>query len=276
MTFSQSDLLNTLDVNNPWQNLWNVGEFQYQQLSYAGGNGSLWGGLSYGSTPTLFEYTIGAGGTLVIEGRYDYQFSNLPGHRFLLAYSYVIPFTLPATSYPFPVMAWGSATGGGGSDVSGYVQILSFEDGGDGYRMVLKNNYSATIYAREIKIVGYFRMILSEEKRTFVQDNAGTGAKKVVTFSTPYMLLASPFTVPIIQTLMSNQMDWINATRLYPKVALESKPDKQFVDVFSMATLSVSYLNIAQLMRCGNVQESWKAPTAQAVETTIVGEPAEW
>lgn len=274
VTFSQSDLLKIIDANNPWQNSWNVGVFEYRVPYNYNVTEQVWGGLV--SDGSLFEYTMATGDTLIIEGRYDLYTSsnvtNIDAYSFLVAFAQTVSDVLYS---PYPLMIWRSASGGGGSDVSGYIEILDFEDGGDGFRLTLKNNYSGTVYLRSSSVFTYLRMVRKDTQK-FTLDNSGTGTKKPIFFSTPYMLLSGAFTIPVTKTMASNQMDWINATRQYPTFTLDSKPDKQFFDVFGIFFLSVSYLNIGLTMRCGILVERWRSPNAQAVETSITGEPAEF
>lgn len=282
VTFSQSDLLKEISVNNPWQNKWNVGTFEYQ-VPYNIPNPlmlQVWGGTVGGNS--LYEHTIDTGQTLVIDGNYAlpstvpavYSGTDLSQWDFLVLITRSFPVT-GELFVPYPSMTWRSATGGGGVDVSGYVEILSFEDGGDGFRLTLKNNYTGTVYLSEMKIGAWTQMAI-KGLQTIAHDLAGNETKKTVSFESPYMILAGGLTSAATKTLAANQMDWIRATSLYPEITLEGKPDKQFFDVFGMFLLSVTYMGISLTMRCGTIKETWESNNAQSVRTILVGEPAEF
>ncbi len=275
---TESDILRDIPIDMPWNNNWNYIRVILKNPS----SGILTKNGSYVWRVTN-EHVISPGESISITGKYSMpslREADIPSgygvqdFEFLLGMYYVNTSLSPSPTEK-PMLRWKfrTATGGGGVDRSGYVELVFFKDGGDAFEAELKNNYSNTVFSTDIYIPAnvIFRLVGGEPH--IASDHSNGRTKKVVAIETPYLLNAGSFTTAVIQEVANYYAAHILAANRLPIITFEARPDMQFMDILNRFNLASATKGISSDYRVGFIQEKWLSPNGQAVQTMIQTEP---
>lgn len=281
----QSHILRDVPVNLPWDSVWNYIKVHAIQQAEVNNFGSLWGDIlsvedftvgiaaavGYISNGTITpEYSIAAGAELEISGNYDTPQNFTLNEKFLVGDDAIAGVQLAPVQVFY---TFGTATNGGGTDVSGLVKVVLFRDGGSGFQLVLRNDHSATVYSRTLSVFGNLKYRVATGSSSFPSDFSEGAPQKQVNIRSPYLIVSSPITPAVLRDLATDIANHIRGTNLLPTITLEAKPTLQFMDILDRFHLFIDSLDVANDYRAGWIEEKWLAPTAQAVQTIVRTEP---
>lgn len=277
-TFTQSDVLRDVKVENPWRRSFNfvkliaVQTFQNTEFS------TLWGdlmslepGLVVLDSTVAPEYVIPSGAELGISARYtlasNHPYGNLDV-EFLFGYDEDL-----AEPVQF-IYIFTTATDGAGTDVSGFVETLYFYDGGSHFDVRLKNNYSANVYSKVLSIFGEISVKARNGTLEVTADGTAGGAQRQLLIDTPYLIKGTVLDGSALSDIANDYLTHVLTQPRLPKITFQAKPSQQFVDLFQRFSFTSAKLGMSAVdFRVGYIEERWLTPTAQAVETVVQTEP---
>lgn len=278
-SYTQSDLLKDVPVNNPWENDWNYVVVSAKSLTDFAEYGTVWGDVVHPVTAwditVTDEIEIASGETVTISGTFERPrgFTFEDESTFWFGHT-GIGGTFPVLlSYDFM-----TGSGGTGSQKTGYIEILSFRENGESFEAILKNNHSATLYSTYISVLGYGKMYVPRKSLSFTEDRSGGKLIRPFVIKSPYVIsgtngLGTNITAAVLQDLASDYADIITSNTKVPTITLHAKPSTQFRDVFEKINIDIVKIGINDAFTVGKVEERWLFPTAQAVETKIRTDP---
>lgn len=277
-TITQSDVFKNIFVINPDEYAYNVVKLHAFSAYNSTGLGLAWGDrLQTPPQYELMEKSINAGDILILEGTFPGEFirAAYAPEEILAAYGDTNQDYLLWFFYRFT-----TGTGRTGSDVSGYVSLEEFLEGGSTFRAKLKNNYSATVYSAFFFIWGASIVRRIPGKDLWITDDrsGGIGQKK---FSIESPFFAASNTMSNIATALGNDLskiakyyaDILMAGKILPILTLENQPTLQFREVYDRVLIQISKLSINDSYRIGRLEERWLSPNGQRVQTKIYTEP---
>ncbi len=275
---TEAEILRDIPIEMPWNNDWN-----YIRVVLKNPSSGILTKIGAYVWRVTNEHVISPGESITITGKYSMpslREADIPSgygvqdFEFLLGMYYEST-ALSVTTRAKPMLRYTfrSATGGGGSDVSGYVELVSFKDGGDGFDAELKSNYSGIVYSTEIHIRAYTVYDLTGGDLKVASDHSNGRTRKVVTIETPYLLHAGSFTAEVIREIADYYAAHILAASRLPIITFEARSTLQFMDILDRFNLVSATKGISSDYRVGFIQEKWLSDNGQAVQTMIQTEP---
>lgn len=273
-TFTQSDILKDVPVNNPWDNKWNYVIVNSRSLTDFAEYGTLWGDvtqpISNWDITVTDEFAIASGGTITVSGRFE----KPRGFTFEDESTFLFGHTGIGGSFPVTIsFEFMTGTGGTGTKRTGYVEVMWFKENGETFEAVLKNNYSATLYSTYFSVIGYGKVFVPAKSLSFTADRSDGKPIRPFYVNSPYIIHGLLNTTAVLQDVANDYADMVTGVNKLPVITFEAQPTKQFLQIMNRLTLSITKIGVSDDFMIGSIEERWLSPTAQAVETKVVTEP---
>ena len=295
-SFLQSDILVNIPRSTPWSNMWNVVSVEYNNIQTWDiaifGGVSAWGdkmGLKLNvtsissqaytyATLTTAQIQIPANSSIIISGNYSDGVTDTDITQRETAIGGVI-YTPFSRTYIYSLLNSGNVfsykfftgSGGTGNEITGYVKNTLFQDGGNSFKVILKNTLNATAYSNGMLVFGHYPYYISSSAtNSFIVDNSGGKSQKVFTVSSPYMFgTLAQYGIKIASYFSSI----VSTSSTFPTITFEGRPDVQYLQMGDRINVNLALYNLSSDYRVGAIDEQWISQNGQAVQTTITTEP---